>query len=128
MRKVQSSADVIVRTQAWSDAIGFYEQTLGFSVSSRAAGMVGFDTGSFCLYVEKGAAHGPVFDFLVSDVRATRDRLLEAGCTLVEEDPAVPKCYLRDPYGLVFNLGLSASPAGTGRAEGSEAPTSSPRL
>jgi len=31
-------------------------------------------------------------------------RVLAAGCALVEEDPAVPKCYLRDPFGLVFNI------------------------
>jgi hypothetical protein len=30
--------------------------------------------------------------------------LLSAGCALVEEDPAVPRCYIRDPYGLVFNI------------------------
>jgi catechol 2,3-dioxygenase-like lactoylglutathione lyase family enzyme len=105
MRTVQSSRDVIIRTPAWSEAVRFYEQVLGFAVSSRAENMMGFETGSFCLYVEKGSPHGPVFDFLVTDVPATRDRLLEAGCTLVEEDPAVPRCYLRDPYGVTFNVG-----------------------
>jgi predicted enzyme related to lactoylglutathione lyase len=50
-----------------------------------------------------------VFDFLVDDVAATRDRLVAGGCTVIEEDPAVPRCYLRDPYGMVFNLGRSAS-------------------
>jgi predicted enzyme related to lactoylglutathione lyase len=105
MQTIQSSRDVIVRTPAWNEAVRFYEQVLGFAASSRAEGMVGFETGSFCLYLEKGAAHGPVFDFLVSDVGATRDRLLKAGCTLIEEDPSVPRCYLRDPYGLTFNVG-----------------------
>ncbi len=107
MRTVRSSRDVIVRTSAWNEAVRFYGQILGFSVSSRAEGMMGFETGSFCLYVEKGPDHGPVFDFLVPDVPATRDRLIEAGCILVEEDPAVPRCYLRDPYGLTFNVGQS---------------------
>jgi hypothetical protein len=40
----------------------------------------------------------------VPDVAAARARLVAAGCTVVEEDPRVPRCYLRDPYGLVFNL------------------------
>jgi hypothetical protein len=30
--------------------------------------------------------------------------LLAAGCSLVEEDPVVPRCYIRDPHGLVFNI------------------------
>jgi catechol 2,3-dioxygenase-like lactoylglutathione lyase family enzyme len=105
MRKVQSSADVIIRTQAWNEAISFYQDVLGFAVSSQADGMVGLDTGSFRLFVERGAPHGPVFDYLVADVAATRDMLLKAGCTLLEEDPAIPRCYLRDPYGVTFNLG-----------------------
>jgi catechol 2,3-dioxygenase-like lactoylglutathione lyase family enzyme len=102
---IQSSPDVIIRTGAWNDAVRFYEETLGFPVVSRHEGMVGLDTGSIRLYVERGAAHGPVFDFLVADVPAVRDRLLRAGCTLIEEDPELPRCYLRDPYGLTFNLG-----------------------
>lgn len=109
MSQLESSRDVIVRTVAWREAVRFYEEVLGFKVSSRSDGMVGFETGSFCLYVERGAAHGPVFDFLVADVAATRDRLLQAGCILVEEDPLLPRCYLRDPNGLVFNLGRKQS-------------------
>lgn len=109
MPELESSRDVIIRTPAWREAVRFYEDVFGFKVSSRADGMVGFETGSFRLYVERGAAHGPVFDFLVADVTATRDRLLEAGCTLVEEDPKLPRCYLRDPNGVVFNLGRSAT-------------------
>lgn len=64
-----------------------------------------FRTGSFCLYVEKGPEHGPVFEYLVSDVQATKQRLVAAGCVVREEDPSVPRCYLRDPYGVVFNTG-----------------------
>jgi len=102
---VQSSRDIIIRTGSWRDAVRFYEQVLGFTISSRAEGMVGFETGSFCLYIEKGAAHGPVFEYLVPDVESARDLLVRAGCTVVEEDPAVPRCYLRDPYGMTFNVG-----------------------
>ena len=26
------------------------------------------------------------------------------GCKLVEENASAPRCYIRDPYGLVFNI------------------------
>jgi catechol 2,3-dioxygenase-like lactoylglutathione lyase family enzyme len=106
---INSSRDVIIRSEAFEAAVRFYEKILGFPVSSRSDALVGFDTGAFRLYVEKGEAHGPVFDFLVDDVPAMRESLLRAGCTVIEEDPAVPKCYLRDPYGLTFNLGRKAT-------------------
>jgi catechol 2,3-dioxygenase-like lactoylglutathione lyase family enzyme len=100
----QSSRDVIIQTADWTKAIEFYETTLGFRVIQRSPNLIGFDTGAFCLYVEKGNRPGPVFDFLVSDAQATKNRLLAAGCTIVEENPAVPRCYIRDPFGLVFNI------------------------
>ena len=103
-KSLRSSRDVIVQTNDWAKALEFYEKTLGFPVSHRSPDIVGFETGSFCLYVEKGKQPGPVFDFLVGDAQGTKERLLAAGCTIVEENPAVPRCYIRDPFGLVFNI------------------------
>ncbi len=104
----QSSRDVIIRTDAWQEATAFYGSILGLPVVHRSDGLVGFETGAFCLYVEKGEPHGPVFEFLVPDVQAAKRRLVSAGCTVVEEDESVPRCYLKDPYGIVFNIGQSA--------------------
>jgi catechol 2,3-dioxygenase-like lactoylglutathione lyase family enzyme len=101
----KSSRDVIVRTESLAEAERFYGAVLGFAVSSRREGIVGFETGSFCLYVEKGSEHGPVFEFLVADVDATKARLIAAGCTLIEEDRSIPRCYVRDPFGVTFNIG-----------------------
>jgi len=101
----RSTRDIILRTEVMGEATHFYEKVLGLPVSLRRDGLVGFETGSFQLFVEQGApAHGPVFEFRVPDVAAAKARLVAAGCAVVEEDPRVPRCYLRDPYGLVFNL------------------------
>jgi catechol 2,3-dioxygenase-like lactoylglutathione lyase family enzyme len=105
----ESSRDVIIRTKKWREAIRYYESVLGLPVTHRDEKLVGFETGSFCLYVEKGEDHGPVFEFLASDVQAARQKLVKAGCAVVEEDPSLPRCYLRDPFGLVFNVGQAPS-------------------
>lgn len=108
---VRSSRDIIVRTGDWAAATEFYASVLGFELVYRGENMVGLETGAFRLYVEKGEAHGPVFDFLVPDVQAAKEQLIARGCTLVEEDLSVPRCYLRDPFGVTFNLGLRDSSA-----------------
>jgi predicted enzyme related to lactoylglutathione lyase len=100
----RSSREVIIRTDNWIEATKFYESVLGLSVTLRTETLAGFESGAFCLYVEKGAEHGPVFEFMVTDMQAAKRRLIEAGCIVQEEDPSVPRCYIRDPYGLVFNL------------------------
>jgi predicted enzyme related to lactoylglutathione lyase len=107
---VKSSRDVIIRTESLAEAERFYGGILGFAPSSRVGDIVGFETGSFCLYVEQGATHGAVFDFLVADVEAMKTRLIAAGCSLIEEDRSIPRCYIRDPYGLTFNIGRAEAP------------------
>jgi catechol 2,3-dioxygenase-like lactoylglutathione lyase family enzyme len=108
---IKSSRDVILRTQQWSQARTFYSSVLGLEVIEESQSMLRVETGAIRLFVERGAPHGPVFDFIVPDVESAKERLMAAGCVLVEEDSSVPRCYLRDPFGLVFNLGLTASPA-----------------
>jgi 2-hydroxychromene-2-carboxylate isomerase/catechol 2,3-dioxygenase-like lactoylglutathione lyase family enzyme len=97
--------DVIVRTEAPLDAAArFYEAVLGFRPTMKRGDMLGFETGAVQLFVEKGAPHGAVFDVRARDPKATKAALLAAGCRVIEEDARVPRCYLADPYGLVFNL------------------------
>jgi predicted enzyme related to lactoylglutathione lyase len=103
--KFRSTRDIIIRTEKWAEATKFYKSVLGLAVTHRSKTMLGFETGAFCLYVEKGQDHGPVFEFLVPDFQAAKARLLAAGCKLLEEDASVPRCYIRDPYGVVFNIG-----------------------
>jgi hypothetical protein len=54
-----------------------------------------------------------VFDFHVADFQAARQALLAAGCTIDEEDRSVPRCYIRDPHGLVFNIEQRSTGAST---------------
>ena len=103
-----SSREIILRTNNWSEAVQFYSSALGLPITYRDTTIVGFETGSFCLYVETGNEHGPVFEFLVQDVQTTKKRLIAAGCEVVEENPAMPRCYIKDPYGLVFNIGQAS--------------------
>ena len=104
----KASRDIIIRTEKWSEALKFYGSVLGLPIVDRTKTIVGFETGSFCLYVEQGKEHGPVFDFLVPDIQAAKRQLVAAGCTVIEENPAIPRCYIKDPYGVVFNIEQSS--------------------
>lgn len=100
----RASRDVIIRTEKFTEAVHFYATVVGLGIMHQADRLVGFDAGAFVLYVEKGTAHGPVFDFYVPDLQAAKRNLIAAKCSIVEEDPAVPRCYVQDPFGLVFNI------------------------
>jgi catechol 2,3-dioxygenase-like lactoylglutathione lyase family enzyme len=100
---MKSTSDVILRTHDLAAAKAFYNTELGFPIVTDSR-MLGFDTGSFTVYFEPGDANGAVFEFEVDDVNEAKTKLLALGCTLVEENPAIPRCYVRDRFGFVFNL------------------------
>jgi hypothetical protein len=101
----RSTRDIIVRTPDLEAAAKFYRESMGFPGSLNEANIVGFETGALQLFVERGTpAHAPVFEMLVEDVRAAKERLVAAGCVVVEEDPRLPRCYVRDAWGVVFNV------------------------
>ena len=103
--RMESSRDIIIQVEDLMAARAFYEGLLGFVVFMDKPHMIGLETGALRLFVEKAPAFGPVLDFLVEDVQASKARLTAAGCSLAQEDASVPRVYLTDPFGLTFNLG-----------------------
>jgi predicted enzyme related to lactoylglutathione lyase len=106
MKKFTSTRDIIIHTGRFEEAVRFYEQTLALPVTMKSDKLVGFETGSFQLFVDgrHSLRTGPVFEFCVADVDKAKQALLTAGGAVVAEDASVPRCYIRDPHGLVFNL------------------------
>jgi catechol 2,3-dioxygenase-like lactoylglutathione lyase family enzyme len=100
----KASRDVIIRTDDLEKATRFYAEMLHLPVIGRTAGMNCVEAGAFRLFIEQGPNHGPVFDFLAPDFEAAKRLLIKGGCVVVEDNPSVPRCYMADPYGLVFNL------------------------
>jgi catechol 2,3-dioxygenase-like lactoylglutathione lyase family enzyme len=101
---ITSTSDIIIQTDRFDQARSFYQDVLGFELFEDDGQQLGFDTGNFRLFVERGSTPGPVFDFEVADLDETKRRLIAQGCVVQEEDEALPRLYLRDPFGLVFNI------------------------
>jgi catechol 2,3-dioxygenase-like lactoylglutathione lyase family enzyme len=100
----KASRDVIIRTDDLEKTTRFYAEVLHLPIIDRSASMNCVDAGAFRLYIEQGLKHGPVFDFLVPNFDAAKQLLLRAGCAVVEDNPSIPRCYLADPHGMVFNI------------------------
>ena len=99
-----TTRDVLIQTPDFEKAADFYEKYLGLKEFYRTGTMIGLEAGAFRLFVDKGEPYGPVFEFLVKDLDSAKRKLIAAGCTIEADDPAIPRCYVRDPYGLVFNI------------------------
>ena len=101
---MKSSRDVLIQTNKINAATSFYEKVLGLKVIERSEQLVGFETGGFRLFLDKGKSYGPVFEFYVSNLNDAKKMLIENGCRIEVEDLRIPRCYIRDPFGLIFNL------------------------
>jgi hypothetical protein len=49
-------------------------------------------------------ALGPVLEVTVANVEQAKLRLVENGCEIVKDEPELPRCYLKDSFGLIYNL------------------------
>ena len=101
---MKSSRDVLIQTKKMDVAANFYENVMGFKVFKRNEHIIGFETGSFRLFLDKGEPFGPVFEFITPHFEETKRKLMKAGCRVEDEDPKIPHCYMRDPFGNIFNL------------------------
>jgi len=96
--------DILIQAEDPRQAARFYEDQLGFSVTGEAPDMISLHGPHINLFIERGPALGPVLEVTVDDVDAAKRRLVANGCTVVKDEPQFPRCYIRDPFGLIYNL------------------------
>jgi hypothetical protein len=96
--------DILIQSQDPKSAARFYVDHLGFEVTEEKPNMVSLCGEHINLFIEQGPALGPVFEVTVASVEDARQRLVKQGCKIVKDEPDFPRCYMKDPYGLIYNL------------------------
>jgi len=96
--------DIIIQTPDPKSAAAFYAEQLGFKVTEETPQMISIHGDHINLFIEKGPAHTGVLEVTVDNVEEAKRRLFRSGCTIVKDEPDFPRCYVRDPYGLMYNL------------------------
>jgi catechol 2,3-dioxygenase-like lactoylglutathione lyase family enzyme len=94
----------LMQTPDLEGALKFYRDTLGLEQVSTQPGETELKAGQFRFFLDKGEPMGPVMEYVVPDLDAAKEILLTAGCTVVRWDGLGKSCYLRDPFGMVFNV------------------------
>jgi predicted enzyme related to lactoylglutathione lyase len=97
-------SDILIQAPDPKKAAAFYVDHLGFEVTGEEPEMISLHGRRINLFIERGPALGPVLEVTVDSVEAARRRLVQNGCTVVKDEPEFPRTYVRDPYGLTYNL------------------------
>jgi catechol 2,3-dioxygenase-like lactoylglutathione lyase family enzyme len=103
--KYRMSPNIAVRTERFADAVAFYSDVLGFANRSSDPALGDHDADPINLFViEDDEVSGPVMELFVTDLERAREELLAHGCKVVRWRGKGQDCYIRDPFGVTFNL------------------------
>ena len=103
--KFRMSPNIAVRTERFSDAVTFYSRVLGFPNRSDDPALGDHDAEPLNLFViEDDEISGLVMELFVEDLEAAREELLTNGCEVVRWLGKGQDCYIRDPFGVIYNL------------------------
>ena len=96
--------DILIQAQDPKHAAQFYVKQLGFEITGETPDMLSLHGKHINLFIERGPALGSVLEVTVDSVEEAKLRLVENGCEIVKDEPDFPRCYVKDPYGLIYNL------------------------
>ena len=85
-------------------AVAFYTELLGLPRVEYDNKQIELKAGENRLFLDDGEAPQVVFEFMVPDLQKARDELERQGCTVVRWEGKGGANYIRDPFGLMFNL------------------------
>ncbi|MGA7317252.1 MAG: VOC family protein [Silvibacterium sp.] len=98
--------DILIQTEDPEAAASFYVKQLGFAITGESHDMISLHGDHINLFIERGPELGPVLEVTVESVGEARLRLLKNGCEIIKDEPNFPRCYIKDPFGLIYNLTL----------------------
>jgi predicted enzyme related to lactoylglutathione lyase len=96
--------DILIQAPDPAKAAAFYVEQLGFAITDPNPKMMALHGNNINLFIEPGPALGPVLEVTVAEVDEARTRLVNNGCKVVKDEPEFPRTYVKDPYGLIYNL------------------------
>jgi catechol 2,3-dioxygenase-like lactoylglutathione lyase family enzyme len=96
--------DILVQAPDPQQAARFYVEQFGFEITDDNPRMIGLHGAHLNLFIEPGPPLGPVLEVTVDDVEEAKRRLVKTGCEIVKDEPHWPRCYVKDPFGLIYNL------------------------
>jgi hypothetical protein len=97
-------ADILIQAPDPRSAAAFYIDQLGFEITDPNPEMIALSGNHINLYIERGPPIGGVLEVTVDNVAEARQRLVANGCVVIKHEPEFPRCYVKDPFGLIYNL------------------------
>jgi hypothetical protein len=96
--------DILIQAEDPKNAASFYVKQLGFEITGETPQLVSLHGNDINFFIERGPALGPVLEVTVDNVEEAKLRLVKNGFEIIKDEPDFPRCYVKDPFGLIYNL------------------------
>lgn len=96
--------DILIQAQDPKKTALFYVTHLRFEITDEKPDLISLRGEHINLFIERGPTLGPVLEVTVDSVEEAKLRLVKSGCEVIKDEPDFPRCYIKDPFGLVYNL------------------------
>jgi len=97
-------SDILIQAPDPKISALFYVEEFGFEITGESSNLISIHGPEINLFIEQGPSLGPVLEVTVDNVEKAKARLMKAGCEVIKDEPDFPRCYVRDKFGLTYNL------------------------
>jgi hypothetical protein len=96
--------DILIQVWEPREVAKFYVDQLGFTITEETPELIALKGPNINLHIERGPKLGPVLEVTVENIDEAKKRLQKLGCYIIKDEPKVPRCYIQDMNGLIYNL------------------------
>jgi hypothetical protein len=75
-----------------------------FAITAEDPTIISLHGPQINLFIEQGPPLGPVLEVRVGNLASAKQQLTANGCEIVKDEPDFPRCYVCDPFDLLYNL------------------------
>ncbi|MFZ0830590.1 MAG: hypothetical protein WCB18_04050 [Thermoplasmata archaeon] len=97
-------SDILIQVPDPIEAAALYVKNLGVAITDERPDMISLHGDHINFFIERGPAMGPAHEVMADDVAEARGRIVQAGGVVIKDGPEVLRCYVKDPFGLNYNL------------------------
>lgn len=104
--KFKMSKNIAIRPRGRiAQAVHFYSNVLGFRNRSSSPNLADLDADPITFFIDEDDEFpSPVLELFVEDLEAAQELLEANGCQVLRWRGKGQDCYIRDPFGVIFNL------------------------
>ena len=98
------SPNIAIELPEFTEAAAMYAALLGVDAKQIDDHTIEIQQNGRYFYFDKHEGLRIVMELIVDDLDSARSELVSKGWTIVEWQGKGERCYLKDPYGLYFNI------------------------